>query len=85
MIQLFSVCSSMEYQPGAEWSLPVGAERPEEEAPAQSDRRSARSLIPRRRARAAAGRFQADNPATPDNEAWQQEEGASGDDAQEEG
>lgn len=69
MIQLFSVCPGMEYQPGVEWSLPVGTEQAEE-VPSQ-ERRSPRSLM-RRRARATAGRFQADNPATPENEAWEQ-------------
>lgn len=70
MIQLFSVSSGMEYQPGVEWSQPVGTEQSEAEE-ATTQKPSTRSLV-RRRARAAAGRFQADNPATPENEAWEQ-------------
>lgn len=84
-IQLFSVCPGMEYQPGVEWSLPVGGEQQDPEGVPSQERRSPRSLIPRRRARAAAGRFQADDPATPDNEAWVQEGDATDGDAQEEG
>ena len=84
MIQLFSVCPGTEYQPGVAWSLPVGTEQPEsEEVAPQPDRRSARSLMPRRRARVAAGRFQADNPTTPENEAWEPDGDAAAD-AQEE-
>lgn len=81
MLQLFSVSSGMRYEPGAEWTRPVGdPPEPEAEEDAQPiERRSARSLMPRRRARAGAGRYQADNPATTtQDEAWEQEPAADG-------
>lgn len=79
-LQLISVSPGMTWDPGAEWTRPIGASElaEEHEAPAEGATQEAtrlrRRAQVRRRARTDRGTFQPDDPTTPEaDEAYEAE------------